>query len=126
MDDLLRPGTAPQHHGDTAHALFDLAVRDVPGTEATARLSAAVSGHTDAYARSRAISGTKLASLLMATGDPREAAAAGQQAMNDAGRLRSRRAADDLRELRRLAGRHARIPEVACLRERVTQLVGAT
>ena len=113
-----------QHHGDTAHALFDLAIHDVSGTEAVERLSAAVKGHTDVYARSRAISGTKLASLLMATGDPREASAAGQRAINDAGRLRSRRAADDLRELRRFAGRHARLPEVARLRERITQLAG--
>jgi hypothetical protein len=113
-----------QHYGDTAHALFDLAVHNVPGTEAAARLAAAVNGHADAYARSRAISGTKLASLLMATGDPREASAAGQRAIDDAGRLRSRRAADDLRELRRFAGRHANLPEVAELRERVTQLVG--
>ena len=113
-----------QHHGDTAHALFDLAIHDVPGTEAAERLSAAVKGHTDAYARSRAISGTKLASLIMATGDPREASAAGQRAIDDAGRLRSRRAADDLRELRRFAGRHVSLPEVADLRERVAQLVG--
>jgi hypothetical protein len=113
-----------QHYGDTAHALFDLAVHDVPGTEAALRLSAAVTGHSDAYARSRAISGTKLASLLMATGDPREAAAAGQRVIDDAGRLRSRRAADDLRELRRFAGRHAGLPEVDVLRERITQLTG--
>lgn len=113
-----------QHHGDTAHALFDLAIHDVQGTEAATRLSAAVGGHTDAYARSRAISGTKLASLLMATGDPREASAVAQRAIDDAGRLRSRRAADDLRELRRFAGRHAKLPEIARLRERITQLVG--
>ncbi len=113
-----------QHYGDTAHALFDLAIHDLPDTEAAPRLSAAVKGHTDAYARSRAISGTKLASLLMATGDPHEATAIAQRAMDDAGRLRSRRAADDLRELRRFAGRHAALPEVADLRERITQLVG--
>ena len=113
-----------QHHGDTAHALFDLAVHDVPGTEAAARLSAAVTGHSDAYAQSHAMSGAKLASLFMAKGDPREASAAGHRAMDDAGRLRSRRAADDLRELRRFAGCHADLPEVAGLRERITQLVG--
>ena len=113
-----------QHHGDTAHALFDLAIHDVHGTEAAERLSAAVNGHADAYARSRAISGTKLATLLMATADPHEASAAAQRAIDDAGRLRSRRAADDLRELRRFANRHAKLPEVARLRERITSLVG--
>jgi transcriptional regulator with XRE-family HTH domain len=114
----------PQHHGDTGHALFDLAIHAVPGTEAAPRLAEAVRGHTDAYARSRAISGTKLATLLMATGDPLEATATGQRAIDDAGRLRSRRAADDLRELRRLASAHAASPDVADLRERITKLVG--
>jgi hypothetical protein len=112
-----------QHYGDTAHALFDLAVHDVPRTEAAPRLAEAVHGHTDTYARSRAISGTKLATLLMATGDPREASAVGQRAIDDAGQLRSRRAADDLRELRRYANRHVRLPEVVTLRERITHLV---
>jgi hypothetical protein len=53
-----------QHHGDTGHALFDLVIH---GTVAPAgeRLAQAVHGHTDAYARSRAISGTKLATLVM-------------------------------------------------------------
>ena len=115
-----------QHQGDTAHALFDLAVRAVPKTEAAPRLMEAVRGHSDAYARSRAISGTKLASLLMVTSDPHEASVIGHRAIDDAGRLRSRRAADDLRELRRFAGKHAALPDVADLRERITQLVGST
>jgi hypothetical protein len=113
-----------QHYGDTAHALFDLAIHDVPNTEAALRLAEAVRSHSHAYARSRAFSGAKLASLLMATGDPREASPIGQRAIDDAGRVRSRRAADTLRELRRLAGCHADLPEVADLRERITQLVG--
>jgi len=62
----------------------------------------------------------------MATGDPHEASAIGQRAIDDAGRLRSRRAADGLRELRRFAGTHAALPEVSELRERITQLVGPT
>jgi hypothetical protein len=115
-----------QHQGDTAHALFDLAIHGIPDTEAAPRLVEAVHGHSDVYARSRAISGTKLASLVMVTGDPHEASFIGRRAIDDAGSLRSRRAADDLRELRRFAAPHAGLPDVAELRERITQLVGAT
>jgi hypothetical protein len=84
-------------------------------SEATERLAQAVAGHTDAYARSRAISGIKLASLTMAAGDPDEAGAIGQRALTSAGKIRSRRAADDLRQLRYLAAPHDRIDEVAAL-----------
>ncbi len=115
-----------QHQGDTGHALFDLTIHAVPKIETAPRLAEAVRGHSDAYARSRAISGTKLATLVMATGDPHEASAIGHRAIDDAGRLRSRRAADDLRELRRFAGTHTVLPEVAQLRARITQLVGPT
>jgi hypothetical protein len=115
-----------QHQGDTGHALFDLTIHAVPKIETAPRLAEAVRGHSDAYARSRAISGTKLATLIMATGDPHEASAIGQRAIDDAGRLRSRRAADGLRELRRFAGTHAVLPEVSELRERITQLAGPT
>jgi hypothetical protein len=114
---------AAQHAGDTGHALFDLEVRGYP-TEAGRRLAAAVSGHTPAYARSRTISRIKLASLLMATDDPREAVAVGTPALEGAGRLRSRRTAEDLRELRRYAGQHANVPDVADLRRRIGTLVG--
>ncbi|NYH90949.1 XRE family transcriptional regulator [Actinopolymorpha rutila] len=114
---------AAQHAGDTGHALFDLEVRGYP-TEAGRRLAAAVAGHTPAYARSRTISRIKLASLLMATDDPREAVAVGTSALEGAGRLRSRRTAEDLRELRRHAGQHATMPDVADLRRRIGTLVG--
>ena len=115
---------AAQHSGDTGHALFDLAMDGFPADRAAQRLAGAVTGHTGAYARSRAISGTKLATLVLASGDPREAAAIGQRALDDAGRLRSRRAADDLRELRTAASPRTAIPEVAGLCHRITALTG--
>jgi transcriptional regulator with XRE-family HTH domain len=115
-----------QHYGDTGHALFDLAVRGVPKVDAAARLAEAVRGHSDAYARSRAISGTKLATLLMVTDDPYEASAIGQGALRDAGHLRSRRAVDDLRELHQASDEHAGISEVIDLRDHITQVVGQT
>ncbi|ELP66055.1 helix-turn-helix transcriptional regulator [Streptomyces sp. WI04-05B] len=109
-----------QHHGDTAHAFWDLAilVHQDPA-RASQRFSIAVAGHSDDYARSRAISGTKWAGLLMAKGDPCQAAAIGEVALDDAGHLTSRRTADDLAELGRFAKQHRGLPEVERLRERI-------
>ncbi|MBB5788272.1 XRE family transcriptional regulator [Jiangella mangrovi] len=109
---------AAQHAGDTGHALFDLTVHG-HRTEAASRLQTAIDGHTADYVRSRAMSQTKLASLTMAVGDPDEAVHIGMTAVADAGRLRSRRAAMDLAELRSYAGRHAGVPQVAELRHRL-------
>ncbi|MGH3979168.1 MAG: XRE family transcriptional regulator, partial [Pseudonocardiaceae bacterium] len=70
----------------------------------------------------------KPASLVMATGDPREAAALGAQALDGAGTLRSRRATNDLRDLRdlrRLAEPHTHLPEVADLRQRIGTVVAS-
>jgi hypothetical protein len=110
---------AAQHSGDTGHALFDLALDGKFASEASTRLATAVDGHTAPYARSRAISGIKLASLTMRTGDPVEAAGIGVRALEAAGTITSRRAADDLRELRSFAARHQRVPEVAELRNAI-------
>jgi hypothetical protein len=115
-----------QHSGDTGHALFDLALTGHFVSEASTRLAAAVAGHTDAYARSRAISGTKLASLIMRTGDPCEAADVGTRGLADIDHVRSRRAADDMRELRAFAAPHTRITEVAELRDRIGAVVAAS
>ncbi|MFE0356572.1 helix-turn-helix domain-containing protein [Streptomyces nigra] len=115
-----------QHNGDTAHALFDLVVGEGqdPG-RAARRFATAVQGHSDAYKRSRAISRTKLAALVMATGDPRQAAAIGHEALDEVGRLTSRRAADDLRQLGAFAAKHPTVPEAAGLRERIAATVSA-
>lgn len=112
-----------QHAGDTGHALFDLALTGHFVSDASTRLAAAVAGHTAAYARSRAISGTKLASLTMHTGDPTEAASIGARALSDVDTVRSRRAIDDMRELRAFATPHERITEVAELRQRIGAVV---
>lgn len=116
---------AAQHHGDTAHALYDVAMHTTLKTEAADRFRYSVQHHEPEFARSRAISRTKLAALTMRQGDPREAATIGQQALDDAGPVRSRRAADDLRALHRLAGPHTGITEVDALRARIQQTVGA-
>ncbi len=87
------------------------------------RFDTAVKLHTDAYVRSRAMSRTKLAALHMAVGDPREAVAMGALALSDVGQMRSRRAADGLRELATLGYRYRAIPEVTELRERITETI---
>lgn len=110
-----------QHSGDTGHALYDLALRGHFASEARARLAAAVAGHSAEYARSRAISGIKLASLTMRVGDPDEAADIGTRALDEAGKITSRRAADDLRELGRSTTPHQQVPQVAQLRRAISE-----
>ena len=111
-----------QHAGDTGHALFDLAVEGRFVTEANDRLSVAVDGHTDAYARSRGISGLKLASLTMVTGDPHQAVAIADRAAVDLGPVRSRRAAQDMDEVHQFAANHDHLDDVADLRHRLPAL----
>ncbi len=113
-----------QHHGDTGHALFDISIRG-RRTQAAQRLAYSVAHHTVEYARSRTISRTKLASLLMVTGDPRQAAAIGQRALDSAGNLRSRRAIDDLWELHGFAKRHLNVGEAVELRDRLAKTLSA-
>ncbi|KOU65955.1 hypothetical protein ADK55_06570 [Streptomyces sp. WM4235] len=111
-----------QHNGDTAHALWDLAVGIEGGdcAQAGQRLRTAVRGHGPAFTRSKVMSCTKLASLVMFRGDPREGAALGHKALKLGDGLTSLRAADDLRELGRFAARHPKIPEAVALGERIT------
>ncbi|WP_084965855.1 hypothetical protein [Thermoactinospora rubra] len=117
---------AAQHAGDTGHALFDLAMRSSQYVgEASARLRAAIEGHAPAYVRSRAISGIKLASLTMATGDPEEAAGIGMRALSDAGRVRSCRTRDHMAELHRLARPHEERTPVAELRHQIRTVTQA-
>jgi hypothetical protein len=114
---------AAQHAGDTGHALWDIAVKGHFTTEARQRLSRAVVGHGSQFARSRAISQTKLASLIMAVGDPAEAVHVGVQALDWLGAIRSRRAAEDLRDLRRFGQPHERVAEVVELPQRIGMVV---
>ncbi|MEV0934316.1 helix-turn-helix domain-containing protein [Streptomyces phaeochromogenes] len=115
-----------QHHGDTGHALFDLTLlAGHPSAAAAERLEVAISEHGDGYVRSRALSGTKLSSLRMATGDPQEAVSVGHRALDEVGRLRSQRAIDDVQELRRIAASRSRNAGVADLRERIRTTVQA-
>ncbi|HEX5540824.1 MAG TPA: hypothetical protein VFX60_04575 [Micromonospora sp.] len=108
-----------QHHGDTAHALYDIALHGSLKSQAKSRFAYSVQHHDPAYARSRAMSRTKLAALTMLQGDPREAVVIGEQALDDAGPVRSRRAVEDLRTLHRFAEPHASLAPVSALRARI-------
>jgi hypothetical protein len=113
-----------QHHGDTGHALFDIALRPGRSPRAAAdRLRIAIDGHADAYVRSRALSGTKLATLFFATGDPYEATHVADRALDEIGRLRSKRAVTDVQALADATTPHRLLPEVAQLRTRITTIV---
>lgn len=110
---------AAQHAGDTGHALWDLGVNGKFVEQARCRLSAAVAGHSDDYARSRAISGIKLSSLEAVRGDPEEAVVLGFRALDDLGAVRSRRAAADLEELGAYMRPHDSVNGVREFRHRV-------
>jgi len=112
-----------EHAEHAGQALAVLAMRDQFVGEASSRLASAIGGFGDTYVRSRMLCQIRLAAMTMAVGDPREAAAIGTEAMTAAGAIRSRRVAGDLRELSRIAGTHAGVPEVAELRHRIDRVV---
>jgi hypothetical protein len=112
-----------EHQGSTARAMMPAAVRDKNVEPARARLEAAIRLHDQHHPRSRAFSGVRLASLLMQAGDPHEAAAVGREVVDAATRLRSDRLAAEIRQLSSLAARHARIGEVAELRDHIAEVV---
>lgn len=114
---------AAQHAGDTGHALWDVAVHGHFVGEARHRLSTAVATHGEEFARARAMSQIKLSSLVMVTGDPGEAAVIGGQALDATSAIRSRRAADDMRDLRRFGEPHERLTAVAELIHRIGSVV---
>lgn len=115
-----------QHLGDTGHALWDVAMAGQFVTEATGRLVQSVAGYADNYARLRTFSEIKLASLVMVAGDPNEASETGRRALASAGTIRSRRVADDLRQLRTLSEPHEQITQVSELCHAIGERVSAT
>ncbi len=116
---------AAQHTGETGRALGDIAIHHGHFiTEARHRLSTAVTGRGEEFARGRVMDQLNLASLVMVTGDPCEAALIGGQALDAASTIRSRRAADDMRDLRRLGEPYERLTAVAELTHRIGSVVG--
>ncbi|MGC7095390.1 hypothetical protein ACPZ19_12045 [Amycolatopsis lurida] len=118
--------TEAQHAGETANALANLCFNGSYTAEARARFTTAFTGHDVNYARSRAIVGLKLATLLMVTEDPSEAAALGAAAVKAAEHVRSARLSCLMRNLHGQTGRHPRIPIVQDLRSQLANQLSAT
>ncbi|KOV84677.1 hypothetical protein [Nocardia sp. NRRL S-836] len=112
-----------EHHGETGHALSDLAGHGVGGVEAVRRLTTAITLHAEQYARARAFCRLRLAGMLLATGELEEGAAVGISAVEDAARIRSARIDGTVLDLRRVAGRRIGNPDVAELHGRIRTLV---
>ncbi|WP_280267943.1 hypothetical protein [Nocardia wallacei] len=69
------------------------------------------------YPRSQTFSLTRLATLTMQLGDPREAAELGLRASKQASELNSQRLQTELHHLARAASRHRRMRDVVELRD---------
>lgn len=115
-----------RHAGETGCALWHVAVHGHFITEARHRLSTAVAGREEEFARTRTLDQIKLASLVMVMGDPSEAAVLGGQALDAANTIRSRRVADLMRDLRRFGGPHEGLTGVAELTQRISSAVVLT
>ncbi|MGH3874963.1 MAG: XRE family transcriptional regulator [Pseudonocardiaceae bacterium] len=112
-----------RHTGFAGNVLWELGMQSKFVAETRNRLTAGIVARAEGRARTR--DQIRLASLIMTTGDPLEAVALGTQALDWAGPLRSRRAIDDLRDLRRLAEPHARLPGVAELHHCIGTVIAA-
>ncbi|SES29062.1 hypothetical protein SAMN05216188_13093 [Lentzea xinjiangensis] len=112
-----------EHHGETGHALSDLAGHGVGGVEAAKRLTTAITLHPEQYVRARTFCRLRLAGMLLATGELQEGAAMGISAVKDAASIRSARIDGTMLDLGRLAGRRTGNPDVAELHGRIRTLV---
>ncbi len=94
------------HRGETGRALWHAARRGQFAGEARDRLQRAVAEYAVSAVRARTRSQIKLATLVMATATPSRPPPPAPTLWDGAGPLRSRRAADDLRQLRRFSAPH--------------------
>ncbi|WP_198036896.1 helix-turn-helix transcriptional regulator [Nocardia sp. BMG51109] len=101
-----------EHMGSTGKALIPVALARKQIDLAAPRIGQAIRRQGQNYPRSRTFSLTRLATLTMRIGDPREAAAIGSQAANRAKDFDSQRIRDELRTLARVSVKHLCIPEV--------------
>jgi hypothetical protein len=111
-----------EHQGSTGKALIPVARERKRPDLAAPRLETAIRLQSADYPRSRTFSRTRLAALMMSSGDPREAVSIGRQAVVDAAPLRSQRIVKELNGLARVSERHARIGDVAELRHDIALL----
>ncbi|WP_280405803.1 XRE family transcriptional regulator [Nocardia brasiliensis] len=105
-----------EHLGSTGKALIPVAKARHRIDLAAPRIREAVALQGTQYPRSRTFSLTRLATLTMQLDDPREAAAIGLQATQQATAFRSQRIQNELRTLAAAAAPQRRMTEVAELR----------
>lgn len=112
-----------EHLASTGRAMIPVAVRTRQPTVAAGRISKSVTLHGARYPRARTLSRIRLASLIMAAGDPHEAAAIGMTATREAAQINSVRIVSELQNLRVHARSHAQIPDVSHLVDDIGQLL---
>ncbi|WP_280311297.1 XRE family transcriptional regulator [Nocardia abscessus] len=110
-----------EHLGSTGKALIPVAQARKHLELAAPRIRQAVALQAAEYPRSQTFSLTRLATLTMQLGNPKEAAALGIRAAEQATRLNSQRVQSELRNLATAAARHRRIRDVIELREIISQ-----
>ncbi|MFQ6327860.1 XRE family transcriptional regulator [Nocardia sp. CWNU-33] len=108
-----------EHLGSTGKALIPIAKARERIELAAPRIREAVALQGSDYPRSRTFSLTRLATLTMQLDDPREAAAIGLQATQQATAFRSQRIQHELRTLAAVASPRRRMTEVAELRNAI-------
>ena len=116
--------TEARHLGFSGSSLWELGMRGQFVAETRNRMSTAAAIGTEGL-RARTGGQLKLASLIITTGDPLEAAALGTQALDGMGSLHSQRTTHKLRELRHLSAPHTHLPEIADLRHRIGTILAA-
>ncbi|WP_306359557.1 helix-turn-helix transcriptional regulator [Nocardia sp. CC227C] len=101
-----------EHLGSTGKALIPVSLARHQIGLAALRIAQAIRQQGEGYPRSRTFSLTRLATLTMRIGDPREAAEIGARAASRAKEFHSQRIRDELQTLTRVSIKHLEIPEV--------------
>lgn len=109
-------------HADAGTALLATAVRGRHIDDARDRLTRSLPAFGADNARARALALGKLARLELAVGEPEHGVQLGHQALDADRHLRSRRAADDLRELRTALTPHRALPAAGALHSQLASL----
>ncbi|WP_327096104.1 XRE family transcriptional regulator [Nocardia vinacea] len=110
-----------EHLGSTGKALIPIAQARHRIELAAPRIQRAVELQAAEYPRSQTFSLTRLATLTMQLGDPKEAVALGLRAATQAGQLDSHRIHNELQRLAAASSRHRRMRDVVELREVITR-----
>lgn len=116
---------AAEHQGSTGKALIPIAQMRNDPCIAAPRLETAIQLQSDHYPRSRAFSRIRLASLIMNTGNPREAVAIGYQAIEETAPMRSHRLFAELGALGNATHRYSGINEAGRLRRDIEAITHA-